>query len=132
VIPKLPPKPDCDAVYEYTDNGAGSGNHMLGPCLKDSSLNAWYVDLERWHDQIFQNSVEVFSFVSKGSEREACYSPKRSRHDTYKALLMNIQPIVEDTAEQLLFEMLTVGNGLMRPAIQDRAEAFLRKKGMIK
>lgn len=91
--------------------------------LLEESLDEWYADLEAWHAEVFKDAVEVYggSFASNGW---TFCSDEEYQKTTHTALLINIQPIKEESAEDILEQL--VRNGITEEGFQ-KAKAWLEK-----
>jgi hypothetical protein len=98
-IPKLPERPK----YSYWRNVPN------GPAEEKETNDVWI----RWHDEVlvpwyaslFKDAVEVLGF---NDEREISFCAKWDPgfQPTHKALLINMTPIKEETAEDILRELV--------------------------
>lgn len=108
------------------------------------SLAINIVEFDQWYDKeirpLFENAVEVYRSRFSGGWSQ---NPERIKEgDTHKALIINIQPIKEETAEDLLREFVAQREIIERityvPEDRDqrgctlelmsKAKAFLEKK----
>lgn len=136
-IPKLPEKAGCRPLVADTHHQFAAGYEMA-----QKSYNNWYAKLEAWHAEVFKDAVEVYGGSFKSTYWTFC-SDKEHQKTTHTALLINIQPIKEDTAEDILREIISRlevtfhGEGgvyggprskLYEIDIFAKAKAFLEKK----
>ena len=85
---------------------------------------------------IFENAVEVFGEKEHGIfsiHRLNKENPYSSFYNTHKALLINIEPIKEESAEDILREMISELDGpttmIRLNELIKKAKAYLQKKG---
>lgn len=120
-IPKLPEKPKLN-VFSYTYgpivNSSAVSSFGFGgsepTALNGTSLAVWYSELEAWHKSVFEGAVEVGCVYLKSVTRlPEPDNPKRwwasesiCPSDTHTALLIQITPIKEETAEDILKEIV--------------------------
>lgn len=99
--PKLPGKPEMNP-------------RVSGDCgwISATQFDEWYAELQAWHKQVFEGAVEVFSMSEDAGiscewvRCERILSDNARNALKTKALLINITPIKEETAEDLLKEII--------------------------
>jgi hypothetical protein len=99
----------------------------------------WYIDYDfysRDHfDKWFNENVEpINEMLSKGIEVynwEEVWHPKLDAYDdkpTSKALLINIEPIKQETAEDMLRRILDDPDNNIKPIYYDKAKKLLEEE----
>lgn len=99
MIPKLPVKPSF-SMRQMGDY----------PTFNDIAINFhdWYDNcLVPWHKQVFEVAIEVTGHKGTTSKRWIFGDNVHAEFDTHKALLINITSIKEETAEDILRELIS-------------------------
>lgn len=84
--------------------------------LTKSDFNEWY---DREIKPLFENAVEVTGALD-GNNITQPFGQVRGSHDIHNALLIKIEPIKKETAEDLLREYVNLGLGKMAKACSYR------------
>lgn len=119
-IPKLPGKPQ--PTFTGFNGIVKSVNYA------PTDIDKFYAELEAWHAKVFEGAVEVEAALRPEGDWYAYQ--KGCRVKTHKALLINIQPIKEETAEDILIQWvqeLESANGLTIDHLT-KAKAYLERK----
>lgn len=115
----MPPKPE---FYAYTLEG-GFQRSMLF----ETEFHSWFA---KEIAPLFQNAVEVWE--TPGDYWSEAPSAVPVNFERHKALLLNIQPIKEESADDILREVVdTIASGNVDGGVKafDKAKAYLEKLG---
>lgn len=86
--------------YFYTN--LLNGDTTSEPVITESDFNEWF-------DDLLKNSVRVYGSSHHLDEGVFALGKTLGEEDTHTALLVDIQPIKKETAEDVLREMLKKG-----------------------
>lgn len=81
-----------------------------GPAISRIEVANWYAELEAWHAKVFEGAIEAYGqyniegFYNFYGAFSTC-KPIRGT-DTHKAILIRVEPVEEETIEDILREML--------------------------
>lgn len=136
----MPPKPEFDLMFEYSAMGKLAtqtcyeplGEQVKVNVLSEKKFNDWY---DREIKPLFEDAETVYPLYQNQ------WTTIRETLHTQKALLIKIEPIKEETAEDILRDLIEqIGQagiveykGLHPPAFTQpnalkKAKAFLEKK----
>lgn len=117
-IPKLPAKPKLNS------RPGGDTEWLSGTQFDD-----FYSELEAWHKSVFEGATEVS--IQSGVVHGMIYGPKTETINFAKGLLIRVQPVKEETAEDILKRWVACSQHdgtLISPEEIEKAKTLLERK----
>jgi hypothetical protein len=119
-------RPDWDFMLALADTKSVSVGKSYRDAFKDQ-MDDWFNEHVVPINKLLSNGVKVTGVNDDGYY----FDHHRSRGDTHKALLINVQPIYEESAEQVLEDIFTSMDRESRGLSGELEELYLRAKRVL-